>query len=133
METGPDFEINADTRIYYPQHDADAKRSAEMLSSYLAKVLNCSLPVVEENDTKVRGIHLCIDTALFEQQEAYRITVEPKRVALIGSDGAGLFYGVQTLRKRWPKAASFSLPGNDMKALRSVSCLMPSQSFRACA
>ena len=54
METGPDFEINADTRIYYPQHDADAKRSAEMLSSYLAKVLNCSLPVVEENDTKVR-------------------------------------------------------------------------------
>ncbi len=102
METGPDFEINADTRIYYPQHDADAKRSAEMLSSYLAKVLNCSLPVVEENDTKARGIHLCIDTALFEQQEAYRITVEPKRVALIGSDGAGLFYGVQTLRKAMP-------------------------------
>lgn len=102
LAEGDGFVLKAGTPIFFPPKEDEIRNNAEMLSSYIADILHEKLPVVEENDTEEPGIHLGIDAAAFEQTEAYCLTVEPKCITLIGSDAAGLFYGIQTLRKAMP-------------------------------
>lgn len=42
---------------------------------------------------------LGVDTSLFHNPEAYRLTVTPREVQISGGSAVGVFYGVQTLRQ----------------------------------
>lgn len=44
-------------------------------------------------------IHILMDNQLANKPEGYHITIEKKQVTIVGNDGAGMFYGIQTLRQ----------------------------------
>lgn len=44
----------------------------------------------------VKGISLSVDQSL-GNEEAYRLTIEPKQIRIVGGGTAGVFYGIQTL------------------------------------
>lgn len=85
---------------------AELKNEAEFLRSYLEGL----------TDTKSSG-SIVLKTGLKENNpEAYRITVTPKRVIIEGVSAAGVFYGIQTLRKSLPAdlMATVTLPAGEI-------------------
>ena len=102
------FVLQASTKIYY---DVDLKREAQFLSDYVYEILQFT-PIMEEiHETKgieADGIVLTVEPSAFEHGEAYEIEVTPKQIRIKGSDAAGLFYGIQTLRKSLPTAGASS-------------------------
>ena len=91
------FVFQPSTVVYY---EDGLQREAEFLSEYVNDILGFGLKV-EEGETQ-SGIVLTVAPADFEQSEAYEINITPKQVVVKGSDAAGVFYGIQTLRKSLP-------------------------------
>ena len=93
---GASFQINAKTCIAYPKGNADMKRNAEFLSAYLQQATGLSLPV----KTKKPGKNvICLSLGLEGNPEGYRLTVNDAAIAVQGGSAAGVFHGIQTLRK----------------------------------
>ncbi|MBO7083826.1 MAG: family 20 glycosylhydrolase [Bacteroidales bacterium] len=109
-ESAKAFTLSETTEIYF----ADGlQREAEFLSEYINDILGYGLKVNEYQD-QPDGILLKLAPADFDQAEAYEITVNPKQIVVKGADAAGVFYGVQTIRKSLPigelKTANCQLP-----------------------
>ncbi len=96
------FVLTPKTIVYYEAGNADMQRNAEFLSSYVKDMLGFGLQVAAGNPNVCDGIVLALDPASFDETEAYQIEVTPKQVVVTGSDAAGVFYGIQALRKSLP-------------------------------
>ncbi len=94
------FLIAATTKVYYEE---GLQREAEFLNEYANEILGYPLQTVAYNGQD-RGIVLTITPEEFDKAEAYEIDVTPQRVNIKGADAAGVFYGIQTLRKSLPIA-----------------------------
>ena len=94
------FLIAATTKVYYEE---GLQREAEFLNEYANEILGYPLQTVAYNGQD-RGIVLTITPEEFDKAEAYEIDVTPQRVTIKGADAAGVFYGIQTLRKSLPIA-----------------------------
>ena len=55
-------------------------------------------------DKSSKPIHLSVDKSI-SNPEGYRLTVTPEGIEIAGASEAGVFYGVQTLRKSIPAVA----------------------------
>lgn len=92
---GEPFVLNSDVQILA----ADSlQREAEFLQSYLQEQTGLSLTISQKREKKVNYIEL----ALFPRVkgvEGYWLIVNKKGVTISGSSAAGVFYGIQTLRK----------------------------------
>jgi len=105
-----DFELTADCLINYPVGNRQMERNAAMLSEYINEMTGMHLstrPTNNKNDR--RGcITLALDNSI-AGDEAYNIDVSSRGVVITGSTPAGVFYGIQTLRKSLPLCKSTSV------------------------
>ncbi len=95
MQKGEPFIIEEGVEILAP---AELQREAEFLKLYLKEVTKNDLPIVSQRAKKVRYIELAVSPKVTEQ-EGYVMTVTQKGVTIQGGSAAGVFYGIQTLRK----------------------------------
>ena len=91
------FELDAQTVITYPQDDALLQRNAQFLASYLKEITGLTL-ATEPNMNRGKVIRLKTDLKK-PNQEAYQLTVASEQITIDGASPAGVFYGIQTLRK----------------------------------
>ena len=91
------FELDAQTVITYPQGDALLQRNAQFLASYLKEITGLTL-ATEPNVNSAKVIRLKTDLKK-PNQEAYQLTVTSEQITIDGVSPAGVFYGIQTLRK----------------------------------
>ncbi len=97
-EAGDGFVLDNSTCIVY-NGDAQMKRNAELLAEYIKEKTNLELTVT---DVAAEGaITLTVGEA-GENAEGYSLTVDAKGVNITGASPAGVFYGMQTLRKALP-------------------------------
>ena len=96
------FVLTPNVTVYYEAGNADLQRNAEFLSSYVKDLLGFSLQVQEQNQDVDNGIVLSTSPDAFDETEAYQIDITKRQIVVLGSDAAGVFYGIQTLRKSLP-------------------------------
>lgn len=99
LQGGAAFELNSAVTVYYPKKNAAMQRNAQYLSDYLRDALGAA-PATKAGKGKA-GIQLVIDKSV-QHPEGYTLTVSDKGVTIAGSTAAGVFYGIQTLRKSLP-------------------------------
>lgn len=101
---GEVFTLNNSTKIVYPKGNEVQKQTAEFLSEYIKLSTGINLKVTDEESAD-NAIILKADYKA-EKPESYNLTVNGKQIIINGSDDAGTFYGVQTLRKSMPADAT---------------------------
>ena len=92
------FTLQPSTKTYF---ENGLQREEEFLSEYVNDIMGYTLNVLEYQGQS-DGIVLKVVPEDFDQTEAYEINVTPKQVTIEGADAAGVFYGIQTLRKSLP-------------------------------
>ena len=92
------FTLKPSTKVYFKD---GLQREAQFLSEYVNDIMGYALKV-QEYQGQSDGIVLEVVPEDFDHAEAYEINITPKQVTIIGSDAAGVFYGIQTLRKSLP-------------------------------
>ena len=95
MQKGEPFILEASVEILAT---ADLQQEAEFLKQYLKEVTWNDLPIVQKRTKKVRYIELAVSPNV-KEAEGYLLTVSQKGVTILGGSAAGVFYGIQTLRK----------------------------------
>ena len=102
ITNGGSFVLTPSTSIIYPEGNDLLKQAGEFLASYIKEATGYAPKVVTAKSSK--PIHLSIDKSI-SNPEGYRLTVTPESIELAGATEAGVFYGVQTLRKSIPAVA----------------------------
>ena len=105
------FTLNAKTVISLGTNSQDMKRNANMLASYIEQATGIR-PAVGKNKNGA-AIVLTIDKTI-ANAEGYKLDADAKQIRIAGASAAGVFYGIQTLRKSLPlvngKASKVSIP-----------------------
>ncbi len=94
-KTEGDFLISESTKIYYQK---GLQNEAAYLKTALNKLLAKELEIEEGSG---KGIQLSTGS-VNGTHEAYSLSVTPKEISIVGSDNAGVFYGIQSLRALFP-------------------------------
>ena len=102
MINGGSFVLTPSTSIVYPEGNDLLKQAGEFLAAYIKEATGYAPKVVTTKGSK--PIHLSIDKSI-SNPEGYRLTVTPEGIELAGASEAGVFYGIQTLRKSIPAVA----------------------------
>ena len=110
---GADFRLTEQSLVNYPAGDRNMERNAAMLSQYVEEMTGMHLSTRPTANMKDRtgNISLIIDPKM-NGDEAYSILVTPKGIEISGRTAAGVFFGIQTLRKSLPvgTAQAINLP-----------------------
>ena len=117
------FVINADTQIYY---QINLKEQAEYFNMFFQSATNLLLEMVEAEsppDQSVPGMFLGIIDKESSQIpfEGYSLQITTFNIQIEGSDVAGVFYGIQTLRQLLPSVIESPVPKSDISW--AVPCL----------
>lgn len=91
------FRLSNGTAVVYPEGNAAMRRNAEFLAQYMATQMGITLKVVA-GKPQAGSVNLLLGTPS-DNAEAYTLTVKDGRVDIAGETEAGVFYGIQTLRK----------------------------------
>ncbi len=100
--------FNEEFKITY---DENTKSEAQFLQDKLSNDIGISL-TLSQSDPGPKKITLRIGdvTVAGNTKEAYKLTINPDGISIVGSDQAGVFYGIQSLRAMLPLEA-FQNPG----------------------
>ena len=98
-----DFVLNSDCLINYPTGNRAMELNAIMLSEYIEQLTGIHLSVRPTLNAKDRAGHisLLLDPTVVGD-EGYRLNVTARGVEIVGKTAAGVFQGIQTLRKSLP-------------------------------
>ncbi len=96
------FELSATTVIAYPEGNAVMKRNAELLADYLEQMTGNRLALT--GDAPAKDVIVLSLGDGEGNPEGYTLSVTPERISIEGASEAGVFYGMQTLRKSIPEA-----------------------------
>jgi len=116
MVKGQPFNLTSATTIVYEGTNPEMKRNARFLSEYIQQSTGIKTTLLDKRDKKAAAIVLVINPKV-QGDEAYRLTVNNKQVTIAASTPAGVFYGIQTLRKSLPvqtNGADITLPAVDV-------------------
>ena len=106
------FTLNSNTVIYVQTNSQDMKRNANMLATYIQQATGIR-PTIGKLVKGNPAIILSIDKTI-SNAEGYRLNSDAKQIRIAGASAAGVFYGIQTLRKSLPlcngKATQVSIP-----------------------
>jgi len=106
LTEGNPFVINAKTVILYTENNELQQKNAEFLAAYLKDITGRTFSTAAANQgASSNAIVLNIDETI-SQKEGYVLTVDEKTVQINGKTEAGVFYGIQTLRKSIPATAA---------------------------
>ena len=100
---GADFLLNQQRLINYPTGDRDMERNALFLSQYIEEMTGNHLSIRPTRNVReyADNISLLLDGKI-ASEEGYRITVTARGVEIAGKTPAGVFQGIQVLRKSLP-------------------------------
>lgn len=105
------FTLNAKTVICLGTNSQNMKRNANMLASYIEQATGIR-PAIGKGKSGA-AIVLTIDKTI-ANAEGYKLDADAKQIRIAGASAAGVFYGIQTLRKSLPlvngKASKVSIP-----------------------
>lgn len=95
QQKGEPFVLDGDVQILA---SAELRQDAELLQLYLKEQSGISLPIASKKVRKVRYIELSVSPKV-AAREGYVLTVGSRDISIQGGSSAGVFYGIQTLRK----------------------------------
>lgn len=105
------FTLSAKTVISLGTNSQNMKRNANMLASYIEQATGIR-PAVGKSKNGT-AIVLTIDKTI-ANAEGYKLDADAKQIRIAGASAAGVFYGIQTMRKSLPlvngKASKVSIP-----------------------
>jgi hexosaminidase len=103
------FHLGKETRIFFDAGDAEAERIGGFLADLIGNTVETTPDVLEaEGQFPVDGIHLTRQGASPSVgPEGYELLASSTGVTIRASGGAGLFYGVQTLRQMLPAIVEY--------------------------
>ena len=106
---GSAFTLSQSTQIAYPAENEKMQKNAEFLADYIEEMLGYK-PALTTDVNADKAIVLGLKED--ENREAYELAVDANRVVINGASEAGVFYGIQTLRKSLPveKNTNVSFP-----------------------
>lgn len=116
---GGDFTMSASTVINYTEGDADMERNAAFLAQYVKDMTKLELGKQAVKGKAKTGISLVLNAKAKLAPEAYEIVVDKRGITVTGTTAAGVFYGVQAIRKALPvleNADDILLPGAKVEA-----------------
>jgi len=106
-ENGASFTLSKATKIVFPQENEKMQRNARFLAEYLEIATGIKF---ETTDTPPQKNAIILALGMEnENPEAYRIEVAENTITITGSSEAGVFYGIQTLRKATPVGKNISV------------------------
>lgn len=98
--SGAPFTLNGDVKILYPEGNEKMQKNAEFLAGYIKEITGKELKVGTGTEGKnAIVLKLGLDAA---NAEAYNLKVDGKGITIAAPTEAGVFYGIQTLRKSLP-------------------------------
>lgn len=98
--SGAPFTLNGDVKILYPEGNEKMQKNAEFLAGYIKEITGKELKVGTGTEGKnAIVLKLGLDAA---NAEAYNLKVNGKGITIAAPTEAGVFYGIQTLRKSLP-------------------------------
>lgn len=113
LKEGKPFVIHESVKIIYPEGNQSLENNAGFLAGFIKEATGLSLRITDVSDAE-KGIYLELNDNIVEP-EGYRILIDRENIHIQGKTGAGVFYGIQTLRKSMPiniKAGyNVALPG----------------------
>ena len=95
MQKGEPFVLDGSVQILVQD---GLQNEADFLQAYLQDLTGLTLGISGKQEKKVRYIELAVSPKVAER-EGYELTVSKKGVTIVGGSAAGVFYGVQTVRK----------------------------------
>ena len=95
MQRDDSFVLDGDVQILVGE---GLQQEASFLQVYLKELNGLSLPIAQKRQKKVNYIELTLSPKVAEP-EGYVLTVRKNGVTIAGGSAAGVFYGIQTLRK----------------------------------
>ena len=103
-----DFTIDNRTVISY-NGDAEMKRNAEFLAEYIKEMTSLELAITEK---PAKNAITLTTAGYIGEKEGYNMAVDDEGIRITGQTPAGVFYGIQTLRKSIPagKADAVTMP-----------------------
>lgn len=107
LSAKPGFVLNESVSIMYPEGNADMQRNARFLSDYVKEMTQLvlgsqPLPAKAKLAKVGQGnVVLTLDASI-QNEEGYTISVTDKNVTISGKTPAGVFLGIQTMRKSLP-------------------------------
>ena len=107
------FILDKNTVISYPKSNEELQKEAGFLADFIDDILSYRLDVVCADDEVNNSIRLEISPIPSENPESYQIIVTEPVIKVSANTAAGIFYGIQTLRKSLPvgsKATKIAFP-----------------------
>ena len=95
MQKGEPFVLDGSVQILVQD---GLQNEADFLQAYLQDLTGLTLGISGKREKKVRSIELAVSPKVAER-EGYELTVSKKGITIVGGSAAGVFYGVQTVRK----------------------------------
>lgn len=106
LQKGESFVLSAKTTISCASADPQLQRNAEFLRDYVREYTGINLTIVPKKGDIVLALNKKI-----KEKEGYVLQVSKKQVTISGQTPAGVFYGIQTLRKSLkPNVSEIHLP-----------------------
>ena len=101
------FLLKDGVAVIYPENNRKMQDNAEFLVDYVERQTGVKL--TSHAGMPVDGA-ICLTLDLSDDNaEAYKLIVNDKRVCISGASEAGVFYGIQTLRKSLPVAQDINM------------------------
>lgn len=101
------FLLKDGVAVIYPENNRKMQDNAELLVDYVERQTGVKL--TSHAGMPVDGA-ICLTLDLSDDNaEAYKLIVNDKRVCISGASEAGVFYGIQTLRKSLPVAQDINM------------------------
>lgn len=101
------FLLKVGVAVIYPENNRKMQDNAEFLVDYVERQTGVKL--TSHAGMPVDGA-ICLTLDLSDDNaEAYKLIVNDKRVCISGASEAGVFYGIQTLRKSLPVAQDINV------------------------
>ena len=101
------FLLKDGVAVIYPENNREMQDNAEFLVDYVERQTGVKL--TSHAGMPVDGA-ICLTLDLSDDNaEAYKLIVNDKRVCISGASEAGVFYGIQTLRKSLPVAQDINV------------------------
>ena len=101
------FLLKDGVAVIYPENNRKMQDNAEFLVDYVERQTGVKL--TSHAGVPVDGA-ICLTLDLSDDNaEAYKLIVNDKRVCISGASEAGVFYGIQTLRKSLPVAQDINV------------------------
>lgn len=112
LTDGTAFVISNSTQIAFPEGNTLLQRNAQFLSQYINEITGKKLAVTSFVTEKPQNAIVLGLDEVTTNNEGYQLIVNGTNVSITGKTEAGVFYGIQTLRKSLPiaKNVDISLP-----------------------